>query len=55
MIQFDPEVYAGDEVRTAYDIELGEYEMTEIYKKIKERLDSNLTKSIRIRVIGRLV
>lgn len=56
-VQFNPEVYSGDEVRTAYDIELNEYEILLIQKQLKLHIDANLhpIPPVRIRVIGRLV
>lgn len=54
-IQFDPEVYSGDVVRTAYDLELTEYDMKKLYEMLKACLDASVVTPIRIRVIGRLV
>lgn len=55
IIQFDPEVYAGDEVRTAYDLELTDYDVKNLYAQLKHRIDSGRSDPFRIRVIGRLV
>jgi hypothetical protein len=41
--------------RTVYDLELTEYDVKKLYEGIKQRMDSNLPKAMRIRVIGRLV
>ncbi len=54
-VEFDPDVDFSEVVRTSYDLELNEYQMKKIVDGIQHRLDSNLPKSIRIRVIGRLV
>jgi hypothetical protein len=54
-IQFDPEVYSGDVVRTAYDLELTEYDIKKLYDVLDACLKTNPIIPIRIRVIGRLV
>ena len=54
-VQFDPEIYEHDEVRTAYDLELTEYDAKKLYERLKLRIDSHSLEPIRIRVIGRLV
>lgn len=54
-IQFDPEVYSGDVVRTAYDLELTEYDIKNLYDVLDACVKKNPIIPIRIRVIGRLV
>lgn len=54
-IQFDPEVYSGDVVRTAYDLELTEYDIKKLHDVLDACLKTNPIIPIRIRVIGRLV
>lgn len=54
-VEFDPEVYLGNVVRTAYDLELTPYDMQKLYEELGKRLNANLPSPMRIRVIGRLV
>lgn len=54
-IQFDPEVYSGDVVRTAYDLELTEYDIKKLYDVLDACVKKHPIIPIRIRVIGRLV
>lgn len=54
-IEFDPEIFYGRAVRTAYDLELTPYDMRKLYEELKNRLDNNVVAPVRIRVIGRLV
>lgn len=48
--EFDAEV-----VKTAYDLELTEFDVKKLHKLLGERLDQGHLLSVRIRFIGRLV
>lgn len=54
-LEFEPEVFLGRVVRTAYDLELTEYDMKQMYEEIGKRLNAKFVHPMRIRVIGRLV
>lgn len=54
-IEFEPDVYYGRTVRTAYDLELTPYDAKILYKELEKRLQQNPPTPVRIRVIGRLV
>jgi hypothetical protein len=54
-IEFEPEVDYGGVTRTAYDLELTEYDMQKLYDGLKERLEKKTVIATRIRIIGRLV
>ncbi len=53
-IQFDPDVYMGDIVRTAYDLDIEEYDAKKLYEELGRHLKGEVKSPIRIRVIGRL-
>ena len=48
--EFDTEV-----IRTAYDLELTEFDVKKLHKLLGDRLDRGLLLTVRIRFIGRLV
>lgn len=54
-IDFEPEVYVGTEVRTAYDLEITEYDIRKLHTRLTEHLNIQPVAPVRIRVIGRLV
>jgi hypothetical protein len=54
-IEFDPVKYEGNVVRTAYDLELTEYDMKKLYEELKIRLEKPVVIPTTIRVTGRLV
>lgn len=54
-IEFEPTTYVGETIRTAYDLELTEYDMKKLYDELKKRLEHKVLSPTRIRVIGRLV
>lgn len=54
-IEFDPDVFYGRAVRTAYDLELTEHDIKKLHEYLKTCLERNPIIPIRIRVIGRLV
>ena len=55
-IEFDPKVEFDDgAVRTSYDLEITEYDMTKLYEWLGDRISRGRHISARIRFIGRLV
>lgn len=54
-VEFDPDIFYGRTVRTAYDLELTPYDMKILYEELKKRLEAKVISPTRIRVIGRLV
>ena len=54
-VELEPEVYINGAVRTAYDIELVEYDMKKMKGWIEKRLASPIITPLRVRIIGRLV
>lgn len=54
-LEFEPEVFMGKVVRTAYDLEITEYDAKKLYEELGNRLKQHPMTPIRVRVIGRLV
>ena len=55
-IEFDPKVEFDDgAVRTSYDLEITEYDMTKLYEWLGARISKGRHISARIRFTGRLV
>jgi hypothetical protein len=54
-LEFEPDVFTGKTVRTAYDLEITEYDAKVLYEELGKRLDKRPMTPVRIRVIGRLV
>lgn len=54
-VEFDPDVFYGRVVRTAYDLELTPHDMKVLYEELKKRLEEKTIIPVRVRVIGRLV
>jgi hypothetical protein len=54
-LEFEPDVFYGRTVRSAYDLELTTYDMKKLHDELGKRLNDKILTPMRIRVIGRLV
>lgn len=54
-IEFEPDINLGDVTRSAYDLELTEFDMRKLHDWLTQRLEEKVIIACRIRVTGRLV